>query len=179
MTRICDQIETLRGGSTVRVASKRVSLLYAGLPDRETLVELVRRGGGVTSEWHLNTDGTEFGEAVRAELVLERMGSAPPPRSIQVEVQAIRVGDFCVVGIAGEVFTEIGLQIEEAAPGPVLMLGTTNGNAGYICTEESYTDGGYEPSYSWMLYTHPAPFLPVNERLIIEAGRAVVSELFN
>ncbi len=181
VTRVCGQMDVRSWDPPVRVASKRVSLPYDSVPKQETLEDLVRRGGGGGSDtagWHLAVDGTEFDDAVWAKLTLERMATSPAPKSITAEVQGIRLGDLCIVGIAGETFTEIGLQIEDAAPGPALVIGTTNGNAGYICTEKSYAEGGYEPAFSWMLYTHPAPFKPTNEHLVVEAGRAVVAELF-
>ena len=74
-----------------------------------------------------------------------------------------------------EVFAEIGFQIEETIPGPALVLGYSNGNVGYLCTQSSYAEGGYEPSFSWMLYVHPAPFEPTNEHRLVQAGRDVVA----
>jgi hypothetical protein len=77
------------------------------------------------------------------------------------------------------VFAEIGFQIEEVIPGSSLVLGYSNGNVGYLCTQSSYPEGGYEPSFSWMLYVHPAPFEPTNERRLVQAGRDVVAAVTN
>ena len=72
-------------------------------------------------------------------------------------------------------FAEIGFQIEETIPGPSLVLGYSNGNVGYLCTQSAYAEGGYEPSFSWMLYVHPAPYEPTNEGRVVQAGRDVVA----
>jgi hypothetical protein len=74
---------------------------------------------------------------------------------------------------------EIGAQIEASIEGPSLILGYTNGNHGYYCTQASYEVGGYEPSFSWMLYTHPAQFDPANEQLLVAAGRDVALRVWS
>jgi hypothetical protein len=113
-----------------------------------------------------------------AQHVLERLEAGPLPEGIEVEVQALRLGDLCIVGLPGETFAEIGFQIEQAIPGPSLILGYTNGNHGYFCTQVSYDGGGYEPSFSWMLYMHPAQYDPANEHRLVHAGRAAAAQVF-
>jgi hypothetical protein len=92
---------------------------------------------------------------VWARIVLEKMARGPLPTEIAIEVQSLRIGGVCIVGMPGEVFAEIGFQIEESIAGPSLVLGYSNGNVGYLCTQASYEGGGYEPAFSWMLYVHP------------------------
>ena len=129
----------------------------------------------MTHGGHLDTQGRQFGDAMWAELVLEKMKGGPLPREIEAEVQALRIGELCIVGMPGETMFEIGSQVEETIPGPSMMLGTTNGDVGYLCTQASYEEGGYEPSFSWMLYNLPAPFEPSNEHRLVEAGQRVAA----
>ena len=107
------------------------------------------------------------------------MDKGPLPTGIDVEIQAIRIGELTIVGLPGEIFWEIGSQIEESIAGPSLVLGYTNGNHGYFCTQSSYEGGGYEPSFSWMLYSHPAQFDPSNEHLLVQAGRDVARQVYS
>ena len=69
-----------------------------------------------------------------------------------------------LVGIAGEVFSQIGIAIKNGARAlglnRTLVVALANGNVGYIPTEEDYNVApigkrGYELEGSYMLYGHP------------------------
>ena len=63
------------------------------------------------------------------------------------EIQAVRIGDAYLVGIPGEPFVEIGLEIKRRSGLPhVFVAGLANGSMGYIPTEDTYAKGGYEPA---------------------------------
>ncbi|RAV17727.1 neutral/alkaline non-lysosomal ceramidase N-terminal domain-containing protein [Paenibacillus contaminans] len=64
-----------------------------------------------------------------------------------IELQAIKLGPFAVVGCPGELFVELGLAIKAASPFPYTAVNElSNGSAfGYICTREAFANGGYEP----------------------------------
>lgn len=177
VVKICEETTVRVGEGIIRVASTRVTLPYQRLPSPEQLDEIVATGGQVRHEGHLDTAGNQFGDVTWAKIVLEKMMTQPRPHSIEAEVQAIRIGDLCIVGLPGEAFAEIGFQIEETIQGPSFVLGYSNGNVGYLCTQASFEGGGYEPAMSWMLYNHPAPFDPTNEHRLVEAGRAVAAQV--
>jgi neutral ceramidase len=62
-----------------------------------------------------------------------------------LNITAARVGDVALVGLGAEVFNEIGLAIKAASPFPCTVVIThCNGTAGYLPTQASYADGGYE-----------------------------------
>ena len=66
------------------------------------------------------------------------------PRTLQTEVHAMTVGDTAWVGIPGELFVEIGLEIKRASPFPHTMVcGYTNDSVGYLPTRKAFPDGGY------------------------------------
>lgn len=175
--KVCEETPVAPARGPIRVAATRVMLPYGRLPTRAELERLVAAGGTMTHGGHRDPDGQPFGDAVWARRVLEQLAAGPLPTGIEVEIQALRIGDLCVVGLPGEVFAEIGFQIESAIPGPALILGYSNGNHGYFCTEAAYAGGGYEPSFSWMLYMHPAQYDPANEHRLVRAGREVAARV--
>jgi hypothetical protein len=177
IVKTCEETAVRAGQGPIRVASTRLTLPYVPLPERRILEEIAA-SGGQTHGGHLTVDGHPFGDAVWARLVLDKMAQGPLPAGIEVEVQALRIGELTIVGLPGEVFAEIGFQIEAAIAGPSLILGYTNGNHGYFCTQASYEGGGYEPAFSWMLYMHPAQFEPSNEHRLVAAGREVAARVW-
>lgn len=68
--------------------------------------------------------------------------------TIETEIQALRCGDIWFVTLPGEPFSEIGLKIESMIKGETIVVGYANDSIGYICTEASYPEGGYEPTSS-------------------------------
>jgi hypothetical protein len=64
------------------------------------------------------------------------------------EIQVLCVDDCAIVGVPGEFFCELGLQIKERAwPMQALISTCTNGRAGYIPTSEAFRRGGYETTF--------------------------------
>jgi len=69
-------------------------------------------------------------------------------RTHTAEIQVFCVGDRAVVGVPGEFFCELGLQIKERAwPVQALISTCTNGRVGYIPTREAFVRGGYETTF--------------------------------
>jgi neutral ceramidase len=73
----------------------------------------------------------------------------PPdfPAEIEAEVQVLRLGDFWIVALPGEVFVETGWRIAGAMPGGrerTLVTSYSNGAAGYVPAPEALQEGGYE-----------------------------------
>lgn len=66
------------------------------------------------------------------------------------EIQIIRLGETCVIGIQGEIFVEYGLYLKAMAGfGTVIVNELSNGVApGYLYTPESLVTGGYETDTS-------------------------------
>ena len=82
-------------------------------------------------------------DAYYAKLRLEmcRRQDSPDP----VEVMVIRIGDVAVVGLPGEAFCQLGLEIKRRSPAPhTLVAGLCNDYIGYLPTRESFQQGGYE-----------------------------------
>ena len=66
-------------------------------------------------------------------------------KSVSVKIQAIRIGDFAVVGYPFETFCEIGLEVKAKSPFPqTMVIGLANGRYGYLPTPAEHRLGGYE-----------------------------------
>lgn len=66
-------------------------------------------------------------------------------KSVVVKIQAIRIGDFAVVGYPFETFCEIGLEVKAKSPFPqTMVIGLANGRYGYLPTPAQHRLGGYE-----------------------------------
>ena len=82
-----------------------------------------------------------------------------PPGTATLNITVARVGSVAFVGLGGEVFNEIGQKIKKDSPFPCTFIMThCNGAAGYLPTQPSYAEGGYEVQSS--------PFAPGAAELI-------------
>ena len=87
-----------------------------------------------------------------------------------IEVSALAVGDAVFLGLPGEIFVEIGLDIAAIAGGDcVFALTMGNGYVGYIATRIAYEQGGYESGAS--------RFAPGCGEALTDAAVAVISQL--
>lgn len=86
-----------------------------------------------------------------------------------VEIRAWRLGGLSLIAIPGELFASLGARIVEAAPGPALVLGYTNGYAGYLADAAAYETGTYEALAS--------PFAPSAGEAVVRAATALIGQL--
>lgn len=64
---------------------------------------------------------------------------------ISGEIQSLAIGDCAIVGMPGEIFVKIGLEIAEKSPFPLTIpIAHTNGSIGYVPTADQVPLGGYE-----------------------------------
>jgi hypothetical protein len=88
-----------------------------------------------------------MGERSFARRVLRRMADVPD--EIPTWVQALRAGDLALVGVPGELFVELGLEIKRRSPfARTLVLELANDSIGYIPTRRAFDEGAYEPEAS-------------------------------
>lgn len=104
----------------------------------------------------------------RAMRILAVAEHAGEPR--ELEVQALRVGSAAIVGLPGEVFCQIGLDIKTDAPLPrVLVAELSNDSPGYIPTPSAFEQGGYE--------VDSAACAPVTGDLLAQAARNLLAQM--
>jgi neutral ceramidase len=64
---------------------------------------------------------------------------------LPLEITVLRLGSLGLVGINGEVFSEIGISIKQSSPfAHTLVAELANGYIGYLGTKKAYRQGGYE-----------------------------------
>jgi hypothetical protein len=79
---------------------------------------------------------------LKATRVLEL---AETPLERPAPIQAMRIGEVGLVGLPGEIFVEIGLQIKAGSPFPRTLVGElANGTVGYVPSDAAYDQGSYE-----------------------------------
>ncbi|MHB8902610.1 MAG: hypothetical protein ACYC6Y_27945, partial [Thermoguttaceae bacterium] len=67
------------------------------------------------------------------------------PDTVEVKLQAIRIGDLGIVSMPCEVFAEIGLELKRRSPlQPMFTIQLANGYNGYLPSPEQHALGGYE-----------------------------------
>jgi len=60
-------------------------------------------------------------------------------------IQAMRIGDLGLVGLPGEIFVEIGMEIKQRSPFKRMLIGElANDWLGYIPTPKAFEEGSYE-----------------------------------
>ncbi len=85
-----------------------------------------------------------MGERSFARRVLGSMENVP--EETPTWVQAIRVGDLTLVGVPGELFVELGLDIKRRSPfAQTIVIELANDSIGYIPTRRAFEEGAYEP----------------------------------
>jgi len=96
---------------------------------------------------------------------------------VSAPVCALACGGFAMVGLPGEVFVELGMQIRSRSPFPVtLVVGYANGDIGYVPTRSAYPEGGYEVEHAYRYYGFPAPLAPEAGEMMVEAGVECLNE---
>jgi len=154
----------------IRVCSETVRVPLEKLPsekdlkdriprDRERLEDLMK-AEAPRHEWWWLKQGLDW-----SEYLLELYANRKKLETYEdLEIQAIKVGDTYIVGLPGEVFSHIGLEIKSRAHklglDKVLVFALANGNPGYIPAEHDYAIAsvgrrGYELEGSYMLYGRP------------------------
>jgi neutral ceramidase len=83
---------------------------------------------------------------------------------VELRLTAMKIGNLVLCGISGELFTEIGMEVKKQSPyANTLIVTHCNGSNGYICTDKSFSDGGYETGASWLM---PGIEKPLTEKFI-------------
>jgi hypothetical protein len=96
------------------------------------------------------TDEAERAKLPRlAEAYARRtLNLAEADETVNVLVQALRIGDLAVCALPFEALVEIGLDLKQRSPFPqTMVIGIANGYHGYLPTPKQHKLGGYE---TWM-----------------------------
>jgi neutral ceramidase len=92
-----------------------------------------------------------------------------------VQIGFMRVGDWALMALGAEPFTESGLALKAASPTKVTFIaGYTNGCNSYLPVASAYAEGGYEVETAALFYGMPSGFAQGGA----EATIAEVKKLF-
>ena len=93
------------------------------------------------------------------------------PSPMQIEIQAVRIGDLALVAMPGEPFAEIGVAVKTGSPFEFTMFcGYSDGVGGdYVPTDDEYEFGGYE--------VERTPYNPGAAAKVIAAAEALLARL--
>jgi hypothetical protein len=165
-----------------RTAALRFATTIVEVPRRRyssreisAMEERLQRAQGQLREARRNND--EWGQYQAAARVrrfsdlLEKWQRPVPPDPLQIELQALRIGDQAIVAMPGEPFAEIGVAVKKASPFAATMFcGYSDGIGGdYLPTADEYQHGGYEVERS--------PYAPGADDLVIAAGIQLLQNL--
>ncbi len=108
-------------------------------------------------------DGLPEAYFAKLRLDMARIQEEPDP----VEVMAIRLGETAIVGLPGEVFCDLGMEIKRRSPARyTIVAGLCNDAIGYLPTMEAFLQRGYETTAGSTFYAPGA-----GERLVESAVR--------
>ncbi|MSS71348.1 MAG: hypothetical protein EXS64_07645 [Candidatus Latescibacteria bacterium] len=96
--------------------------------------------------------------------------TAALPERTPTWVQGLRVGDLGIVGIPGELFVALGLEIKRRSPfRQTCVIELANDSVGYLPTRQAFGEGGYEVVSS--------PFTPGAGEQLVETALDLLNRL--
>jgi hypothetical protein len=137
--RAVKKIEEYDEDSLVAMRQREVTLKYrtptqAEIERARKILELPRK-----EREKLNRRATQYANSTL------RFADPEYPKTENVIVQAIRIGDQAIVSMPFEVLVEIGLEIKEKSPFPrTFLIELANGSYGYLPPPHQHKLGGYE-----------------------------------
>ena len=92
------------------------------------------------------------------------------PEHFLLEVTGVRIGSVAMIGLPGEPFTDIGVQIKDTPGWDMIMpCCIANGYVGYFPTKEAFDEGGYEARSS--------SFQSNVAQLLVDGGKTLLEAL--
>jgi len=71
---------------------------------------------------------------------------------VEIKFTALKLNKLVLCGISGELMTEMGMKLKQVSPNsPTIVITHCNGSSGYICTDKSFAEGGYEVKVSRLM----------------------------
>jgi len=103
----------------------------------------------------------------------EKLLLAEMPEQFRIEMNGIRIGGVRILGMPGELFSELGDAILARSPtANTVVADCCGGKLGYLPTREAYSQNGYEerPARS-------SPCAPGSGEAVVEAALSLAAEL--
>lgn len=182
------------------IVRQSLALSYAPLPTedelratRDGMAVIARTGDGPSEQIRILADilNIKPGGVLPADMgkhiasILEGWSAAlletpreEIPTSRDLALAAWRLGPLCFCFVAAEVFAETAATARDAFPERIInMVGYGSPLVGYLPTDEALDEGGYEVTYAYRFYNHPAPFAKGAEPRVVAALQEMIREL--
>jgi hypothetical protein len=118
------------------------------------------------------TDSLQLRSALLAELYTTDQDALP--KAVDLELQVLQIGPWTIVGIPGEVYSNIGLRIKANSPfANTVVVELANGTNGYMSPDMVQESGCYEGIYSNVAYTGHG-----TERVLIDGTTNMLNALY-
>jgi hypothetical protein len=147
----------------VRAISQNVLLSSRSLPTKEEVGRSWEKAKRIVNETKNERERIKARERLRQEeesLCRLKEGSGP----FLAEIQLIQLGNALLVGIPGEPFCRMGMEIKkESRPMIGIPVGYVNGYLGYLASAEAWGKGGYEVSCGPWSKVGPGGFTRIME----------------
>lgn len=156
--------ETVDVGPGIASASTTVQL------EPRSLDEPIRSNHGSRIEPRTEAERRTAETREQGAHLLERLARTDLsliPRT--ADISAWRLGGLYLVTIPGELFASLGTRIVDAAPGPALVLGYTNGYVSYLADAAAHEAATYEALAS--------PFVPETSEAVVQSASMLLEQL--
>lgn len=173
--KVAEQVETIPQVD-IKIKSKVIELPLQKLPSLDQAKKMVKKCEqdlNKLKQEHSSMIGSETKKVLElnlqwAQKVFNLVKSGKKEEGpVAAKIQLLSINDVILVGIPGEIFTEIGLSIKKNSGFKnTFIIGYANGYIGYIPPKKAFEKGGYgvEESFKWI--GRPSPFTPdVGERV--------------
>jgi len=114
-----------------------------------------------------------FAEEWRKLALKNRDSFARSPLLKNVPVQAMTIGQLKILGLPGEIFSGIGLNLQKSHR-PLMPVGYANGDIGYIPTRKAYRDATDYACYCAPMFYQLFPFTPEIEGIFLRESRKLL-----
>lgn len=142
------QVEQMAGEVKVVCHGETVLLPIEDMPSAEACRKEVGEAEAALKALEGESPGRRWQPERRLRQARQMLAASESGRidpGLPIEVQTVALGDTAIVGFPGEVFVEIGLEIERRSPFPrTLTVAYANGSVGYLPTAKEVPFGGYE-----------------------------------
>ena len=90
------------------------------------------------------------------------------------EISVLQLGPWTIVGLPGEIYSDIGLRIKTSSPfANTIVVEIANGYNGYVSPDIIQRSGCYEGRYSKVAYTGLG-----TEKVLVDGASNMLSALF-
>lgn len=143
-SRVFEQHQKIQFHNWVPLAAQRVDItLDTRQPTPDMIAHLEEATSGRDQSGQANDPSRRRSrEEIYAERILKIQNA---PKQVEIQLQALRIGELGITALPFETFTETGLELKDRSPfKDTFTIELAGGSFGYLPTPEQHRLGGYE-----------------------------------